>query len=130
MQIAPILSLFGNMEPFDLVQLNFNQESVDLMNTPSPLSCLVSRLASNLNISESRDASLNRSVGSRFSISFVAGTHLPLVGGASQQFGSLGMILVAACPGGNVSNLISAISKSNITLSVSLTASPPYLALL
>ncbi len=35
---------------------------------------------------------------------------------------ALGMILVAACPGGNVSNLISSISKSNVTLSVSLTA--------
>jgi BASS family bile acid:Na+ symporter len=35
---------------------------------------------------------------------------------------AMGMILVAACPGGNVSNLISSISKSNITLSVSLTA--------
>lgn len=35
---------------------------------------------------------------------------------------AMGMILVAACPGGNVSNLISSISRSNVTLSVSLTA--------
>lgn len=34
----------------------------------------------------------------------------------------LGMILVAACPGGNVSNFISALAKGNIALSVSLTA--------
>src|SRR5690554_7468307 len=34
---------------------------------------------------------------------------------------ALGMILVSSCPGGNVSNLISSISKANITLSVSLT---------
>tara|TARA_E500000178_G_C17011075_1_gene750579 strand:+ start:967 stop:1914 length:948 start_codon:yes stop_codon:yes gene_type:complete len=34
----------------------------------------------------------------------------------------LGMILVAACPGGNVSNYVSSLAKGNIALSVSLTA--------
>ena len=34
----------------------------------------------------------------------------------------LGMILVAACPGGNISNFISALARGNIALSVSLTA--------
>jgi BASS family bile acid:Na+ symporter len=34
---------------------------------------------------------------------------------------TLGMILVAACPGGNVSNFISSLSRANIALSVSLT---------
>lgn len=35
---------------------------------------------------------------------------------------ALGMILVAACPGGNVSNFFSSVSKGNVALSVSLTA--------
>ncbi len=35
---------------------------------------------------------------------------------------AIGMILVASCPGGNISNFISALSKGNIALSVSLTA--------
>ena len=35
---------------------------------------------------------------------------------------AMGMILIAACPGGNVSNFISALAKANIELSVSLTA--------
>ena len=35
---------------------------------------------------------------------------------------ALGMILVSACPGGNVSNFISSLAKGNIALSVSLTA--------
>jgi len=35
---------------------------------------------------------------------------------------AMGMILVAACPGGNVSNFISSLAKANIPLSVSLTA--------
>lgn len=35
---------------------------------------------------------------------------------------ALGMILVASCPGGNISNFISSLSKGNVELSVSLTA--------
>jgi len=35
---------------------------------------------------------------------------------------ALGMILVAACPGGNISNFISSMSRGNVALSVSLTA--------
>ncbi len=35
---------------------------------------------------------------------------------------ALGMILVAACPGGNISNFISSLAKANVELSVSLTA--------
>jgi BASS family bile acid:Na+ symporter len=35
---------------------------------------------------------------------------------------ALGMILVAACPGGNISNFISSMAKANVALSVSLTA--------
>ena len=34
----------------------------------------------------------------------------------------LGMILVASCPGGNISNFMSALAKANVELSVSLTA--------
>jgi len=35
---------------------------------------------------------------------------------------SLGMLLVASCPGGNISNFISSLSKGNVELSVSMTA--------
>ena len=35
---------------------------------------------------------------------------------------ALGMILVASCPGGNISNFITSLSKGNTELSVSLTA--------
>ena len=35
---------------------------------------------------------------------------------------ALGMILVACCPGGNISNFMSSLSKGNVELSVSLTA--------
>ena len=42
----------------------------------------------------------------------------------------LGMILVAACPGGNISNFMSSLGKANIELSVSLTAISTALAVL
>ncbi len=41
---------------------------------------------------------------------------------------ALGMILVASCPGGNISNFISSLSKANIELSVCLTAISTALA--
>lgn len=42
---------------------------------------------------------------------------------------ALGMILVASCPGGNISNFMSSLSKANIELSVSLTAISTALAI-
>ena len=42
----------------------------------------------------------------------------------------LGMILVAACPGGNISNFMSSLAKANIELSVCLTAISTALAIL
>ena len=50
-----------------------------------------------------------------------------LTGWISPMMG-LGMILVAACPGGNISNFMSSLAKGNIELSVSLTAISTALA--
>jgi len=44
------------------------------------------------------------------------------LGGVITPTIGLGMILVAACPGGNISNFISSLAKGNVALSVSLTA--------
>jgi len=41
---------------------------------------------------------------------------------------AMGMILVASCPGGNISNFMSSLSKANVELSVSLTAFSTALA--
>ena len=43
---------------------------------------------------------------------------------------ALGMILVASCPGGNISNFMSSLSKANVELSVSLTAVSTALAIM
>lgn len=42
---------------------------------------------------------------------------------------ALGMIMVAACPGGNISNFMTHLSKGNTALSVSLTAFATFLAM-
>jgi BASS family bile acid:Na+ symporter len=42
---------------------------------------------------------------------------------------AMGMILVAACPGGNISNFLSALSKGNAALAVSMTAIGTILAI-
>ncbi len=43
---------------------------------------------------------------------------------------ALGMILVAACPGGNLSNFFSSIGKANVALSISLTVAASFLAVI
>ncbi|MCQ2131545.1 MAG: bile acid:sodium symporter family protein [Bacteroidales bacterium] len=50
------------------------------------------------------------------------------LGGAISPTMALGMLLVASCPGGNISNFMSSLSKANIELSVSLTAISTALA--
>ena len=42
---------------------------------------------------------------------------------------AMGMILVAACPGGNISNFVSSLAKGNMALSVSLTAIATIMAI-
>ena len=43
---------------------------------------------------------------------------------------AFGMILVAACPGGNISNFISSLAKANVALSIGLTSFSTFAALL
>lgn len=52
------------------------------------------------------------------------------LGGSITWTMAMGMILVASCPGGNISNFMSSLSKANVELSVSLTAISTALAVL
>lgn len=131
MQIAPILSLFGNMEPLDLVRLNFNQESVDLMNIAIAFIMFGVALGikpEHFRVVVMRPKPVLLGVVSQYLL-LPALTYLLVLLVRPSNSVALGMILVASCPGGNVSNLISAISKSNITLSVSLTGITTMLSL-
>ncbi len=53
-----------------------------------------------------------------------------LLGNSISWSMALGMILVASCPGGNISNFMSSLSKANVELSVSLTAISTALCIL
>lgn len=131
MEIGPILSLFGNMEPLNQVQLNFNKESVDLMNIA--IAFIMFGVALGIKPEHFKVVILHPKpvvigVLSQYFLLPALTFILVLIVRPSNSV-ALGMILVAACPGGNVSNLISSISKSNITLSVSLTAITTLLSL-
>lgn len=52
------------------------------------------------------------------------------MGSAISPMMGLGMILVASCPGGNISNFMSSLGKANVELSVSLTAISTALAVI
>lgn len=124
MQLTPLLSLFGNLEQLDIIRLNFNRESVNLMNIA--IAFIMFGVA--LSIKPHHFKTLIFSpkpvllgVIAQY-ILLPALTFVLVILLRPSTAVAMGMILVAACPGGNVSNLISSISKSNITLSVSLTA--------
>ncbi len=124
MQITPLLSLFGNLEQLDAVQLNFNQGSVNIMNVA--IAFIMFGVALSIKPQHFKTLALNPKpvilgVISQY-VLLPALTFLLVMIIRPSTAVALGMILVAACPGGNVSNLISSISKSNVTLSVSLTA--------
>lgn len=124
MQVTPLLSLFVNLEQLDTIQLNFNQESVNLMNIA--IAFIMFGVALNIKPQHFKTLSLHPKpvvlgVIAQYII-LPALTYLLIIILRPTTTVALGMILVAACPGGNVSNLISSLSKSNITLSVSLTA--------
>ncbi|HHU97153.1 MAG: bile acid:sodium symporter family protein [Bacteroidota bacterium] len=124
MKFTPLLSLFGNLEQLDAVQLNFNQGSVNIMNVA--IAFIMFGVALSIKPEHFKTLALNPKpvilgVISQY-VLLPALTFLLVMILRPSTAVAMGMILVAACPGGNVSNLISSISKSNITLSVSLTA--------
>lgn len=124
MELIPLLSLFGNLEQLDAVRLNFNQGSLNIMNIA--IAFIMFGVALSIKPQHFKTLALNPKpvilgVISQY-VLLPALTFLLVLIIRPSTAVALGMILVAACPGGNVSNLISSISKANVTLSVSLTA--------
>ncbi|WP_294079371.1 bile acid:sodium symporter family protein [Proteiniphilum sp. UBA5384] len=124
MQFTPLLSLFGNLEQLDTIRLNFNRESVNLMNIA--IAFIMFGVALSIKPQHFKTLVFNPKpvilgVIAQY-ILLPALTFVLVIILRPSTAVAMGMILIAACPGGNVSNLISSISKSNVTLSVSLTA--------
>ena len=112
------------MGDIDLVRLNFNPESLGLLNVI--LGIVMFGVAMDMRLSDFRG---------------VLSTPKPVLIGMLGQFGllpafsyllilvidpspsiALGMMLVAACPGGNISNFLTHFSRGNTALSVTMTA--------
>mgnify|MGYP000877099057 FL=1 len=131
MEFNPLLSLFGNMDQLDQVKLNFNQESVNMMNLAIAFimfGVALSIRPEHFRILFTHPKPVVLGVVSQY-IVLPALTYLLVLIIQPSTPVAMGMILVSACPGGNVSNLISSLSKSNITLSVSLTTLTTVLSL-
>ncbi len=131
MQHLPLSSLFGNLEQLNTVQLNFNQNSLNMMNIA--IAFIMFGVAMGIRPKHFRDIAMNPKpavvgVISQYILLPALTCLLVLVINPSVPV-AMGMILVASCPGGNVSNMISALSKSNVALSVSLTATTTVLSL-
>jgi bile acid:Na+ symporter, BASS family len=118
----------------DSLRLNFSQASLHVMNIS--IGFIMFGVALGIKWENFKDIFLNpKSVivglGSQFlvlpAVTFLA---VWLLGRFITPSVAFGMILVASCPGGNISNFISSVAKANVALSVSLTAMGTVLAVI
>lgn len=118
--------MHDSLEALDHVRLNFSPESLHLLNLA--LAVIMFGVALEIKIEHFKEIIRDpKSAIIGFASQFMA---LPLLTfllvvvfkNYLSPTMALGMILVAACPGGNISNFMSSLSKANVALSVSLTA--------
>lgn len=117
---------YKTLESLDHIRLNFSPESLHMLNVA--LAFIMFGVALEIKLSHFKDIIKDpKSALIGFFSQFVA---LPFVTFLMTIIFrdfltptiALGMILVAACPGGNISNFISSLARGNVALSVSLTA--------
>lgn len=119
------------MMELDAVQLNYNQDNILIVNIS--LAFIMFGVAMGLTVDDFKKVMTQKKpvlVG-LFSQFFVLPFLTFLLVLIFQPIPSvaLGMMMVAACPGGNISNFISSFSRGNAALSVSLTAVSSILAI-
>ncbi len=112
------------MEPLDQVRLHFNQESLLWLNIC--VGFVMFGVALELTLDDfkklgARPKSFIVGLAAQFLL-LPALTFLLILVINPWPSVALGMLLVAACPGGSVSNFMSLLAKGNVALSVSLTA--------
>ena len=124
MQPTPLLFLFGDLEQLNSIRLNFSPEILDMMNIA--IAFIMFGVALGIKPQNFKQIALHPKpvvLGAicQYLLLPALTFLLVLILQPSTAVG-MGMILVAACPGGNISNLISSLAKGNVALSVSLTA--------
>jgi BASS family bile acid:Na+ symporter len=116
--------MYSLLEGIENIRLNFSEGSLLFMNIT--LAAIMFGVALEIRIQNFRDIlkypkSAMLGIGSQFII-LPALTFMLVIMLNPPPAVAMGMILIAACPGGNISNFISSLSKANVALSVSLTA--------
>ncbi|MCX6224823.1 MAG: bile acid:sodium symporter family protein [Bacteroidia bacterium] len=116
--------MFNNLEILDSIRLNFSPTGLFIMNLT--IAFIMFGIALDLNYKQfqeiiAKPKSLITGMISQF-VLLPAVTFLLVKIINPSPAVALGMILVAACPGGMVSNFISSLAKGNVALSVSMTA--------
>ena len=116
--------MFEALSTIDEVRLNFSPEGLLFMNIT--LAFIMFGVALEIKINSFKNILYNPKsaiIGIISQVLILPGlTFLLILIMKPPSSVAMGMILIAACPGGNISNFISALARGNIALSVSLTA--------
>ena len=116
----------SSLEVLDNVKLNFSPNSLVVMNII--LAFVMFGIALRINVADFRDVIKRPKsfivgvVSQLFLLPCVTFLLCLVLRPVLSLSVALGMILVAACPGGNISNFITSLARGNISLSVSLSA--------
>ncbi len=115
-----------DLQLLDHVRLNFSPASLHMLNLT--LAFVMFGVALNIKVEHFRDlffkpkSAIVGVISQLFGLPLITFLLVVLLKDYITPTLGLGMILVAACPGGNISNFISSLAKANVALSVSLTA--------
>jgi len=118
--------MYEQLSTLDHIRLNFNPDGLMLLNIT--LGIIMFGVAMGINVKGFKKlfykpkALIIGYISQFFVLPFVTFLMTLLFRDYITQGVALGMILVAACPGGNISNFISSLAKGNVELSVSMTA--------
>jgi len=119
------------MESLDQVELNFNSTSLLIINIV--LAFIMFGIALDLNIESFKKVLKQPKALGVGLFSQIIGlpflTYLLVLIMQPEPSLALGMILIAACPGGNISNFFSALAKANVELSIVMTSVTSVLAI-
>jgi BASS family bile acid:Na+ symporter len=126
------LHIKASLETLDWIRLNFSGGSLLIMNIT--IAFVMFGVALGLRFSSFKDLSkkpksLIVGITSQFILIPLLTFILIMIINPTPSV-AMGMILVAACPGGNVSNFMSSIAKGNMPLSVTLTANSTIFSVL
>ncbi|NCD42304.1 MAG: bile acid:sodium symporter family protein [Bacteroidia bacterium] len=116
--------MFKNMEVLDAIRLNFSEQGLMMLNIT--IAFIMFGVALDIKPAQFKELIKNPKPAIVGILSqwllLPALTFLLILAIRPSQAVALGMLLVASCPGGNISNFISSLAKANVALSVSMTA--------